>query len=123
MPFSEHWSTIDTALTTEITRSDDSQRENRMNLEESLFGSLDSHKYSERGNQMSSSEFDVRMQVLEGRVEQAERVLDSVGRVLRSIERAHATADRGRSVPIVLLGAAAIVAASVVFVARHQQSA
>jgi hypothetical protein len=72
---------------------------------------------------MSSSEFDVRMKLLEGRVDKAEGLLDSVGRVLRSIEQAHDTAERGRSVPLVLLAATAIVAASVVFVARRQQSA
>ncbi len=72
---------------------------------------------------MSSGEFDVRMKVLEGRVEKAESVLDSVGRVLGSIERAHDSAEGGRLVPLVLLGATAIAAASVVFVTRRQQSA
>lgn len=72
---------------------------------------------------MSSSEFDIRMKMLEGRVDKAEGVLDSVGRVLRTIEQAHDTTQRGKSVPLVLLAATALVAASVVFVARRQQSA
>lgn len=72
---------------------------------------------------MSSSEFDIRMKMLEGRVDKAEGLLDSVGRVLRRIEQAHDTAQQRRSVPLVLLAATAIVAASVVFVARRQQSA
>ena len=71
---------------------------------------------------MSSSEFDVRMKLLEGRVDKAEGILDSVGRVLRSIERAHDTAGRRKSVPLAFLAAIAVVAASVVFVARRQQS-
>ena len=72
---------------------------------------------------MSSSEFDSRLKLLEGRVDKAEGLLDSVGRVLRSIERAHDTGTRGRSLPLVLLAATALVTASVVFVTRRQQSA
>ncbi len=72
---------------------------------------------------MSSSEFDIRMKLLEGRVDKAEGLLDSVGRVLRRIEQAHDTTQQRRSVPLVLLAATAIVAASVVFVARREQSA
>ena len=72
---------------------------------------------------MSSSEFDARMNLLEGRVDKAEGLLDSVGRVLRSIERAHDTAQHGRSIPFALLAATAIVGASLLFVARRQQSA
>jgi hypothetical protein len=68
---------------------------------------------------MSSSEFEARMKLLEGRVDKAEGVLDSLSRVLRSIERAHGMARRGRSVPLVLFAATAVVAASVVFMARR----
>jgi hypothetical protein len=72
---------------------------------------------------MSSGAFDVRMKLLEDRVDKAEGFLDSVGRVLHGIERAHNAVERRGSVPLLLLATTAAVAASIALVARRQQLA
>jgi hypothetical protein len=72
---------------------------------------------------MSSTEFDSRMNRVEGRLDKAESLLESAGRVLRTIERAHDTAERGSRLPLLIFAASAMVAVTVVLVARRQQSA
>jgi hypothetical protein len=71
---------------------------------------------------MSSTEFDTRMKRVESRLDKAESLLDSAGRALRTVERAHDTAERGSRVLRVLFAASAIVAVTVVFALRRQQS-
>jgi hypothetical protein len=71
---------------------------------------------------MSSSEFDVRMKQVEGRLDQAQGLLDSIGRVVSRIEQAHVTAERRHLAPIVLLATSAILAMTVAFVARRHHS-
>jgi hypothetical protein len=71
---------------------------------------------------VSSTEFDTRMKQLEGRLEDAQGLVDSIRRVLGSIEEAHDTAERGSLVPLVLFAGSAIVAVAVVSIARRHQS-
>jgi hypothetical protein len=71
---------------------------------------------------MSSTEFDTRMKRMEGRLDQAEGLLESVGRVLGTIERAHDKTHRGSRAPLVVVAASALAAMTGMFVVRRLQA-
>ena len=71
---------------------------------------------------MSGTEFDTRMKRMEGRLDKAESLLDSAGRALRTAERAHESVDRGSRVPLLLVAASVIIAATGVSIARRLQA-
>jgi hypothetical protein len=71
---------------------------------------------------MSSSDFDTRMTQVEGRLNEAQGLLDSISSVVHRIEQAHDSAEGRSLVPLVVLATSAIVAVTVVVFARRHQS-
>jgi hypothetical protein len=71
---------------------------------------------------MSSTEFDTRMKRMEGRLDKAEGLLESAGRVLGTIERAHDKTHRVSRAPLVVVAASALAAVTGVFVVRRLQA-
>ncbi len=74
---------------------------------------------------MATSEPETRIKLVEDRIGHAETVLDGIGRVLKSIERAQATAEsakEGTQTAPVLVAATAIVVVAFVLIARRQHA-
>jgi hypothetical protein len=69
---------------------------------------------------MSTGEFDVRVKQLEGSLEKTESLLESVGQVLRAVEKAGNRVGRSR-VPVLLVAAGTLLGAVVVFVISRRQ--
>jgi hypothetical protein len=69
---------------------------------------------------MSTGEFDVRVKQLEGSLEKTESLLESVGQVLRAVEKAGNRVGRSR-VPVLLVAVGTLLGAVVVFVISRRQ--
>jgi hypothetical protein len=68
------------------------------------------------------SDFDTRMKRMEGRLDKAEGLLESAGRVLGTVESAHDKTHRGTRAPLVVVAASALAAVTGVFVVRRLQA-
>jgi hypothetical protein len=77
---------------------------------------------TERDAEMSSTEFDTRMKKLEGRLDKAEGLLESAGRLFGTVERSHDRIHGGSRAPLVVVAASALAAVTGVFVARRLQA-
>jgi hypothetical protein len=72
---------------------------------------------------MNTSEFETRIKRVEGRLDKAEVVLGTVGRVVEAVERAQERGGRTKkglqSAPVILVGSA-VVALALVIMARDR---
>jgi hypothetical protein len=70
---------------------------------------------------MTSSPFDARVEQLEGSLDKAESLLQSVDQVLRSVEKAQNRIGKGSRTPFLLVAASTLVGVAVVFIVARRQ--